>query len=155
MKFLKQINLLDLIVFFFIVLFVYAATSKLREYDLFKAEIGKSPLIMSHAEWIAWLVPGIEIIISFAFIIPRLLLPALYASFFLMFTFTAYIAFILTFSPYIPCSCGGILSRMGWPEHLIFNIAFTLLAVVGVILYNRRQKYAVTVSSPIASRPDA
>ena len=140
LKFLKQIGVLDVIIFLFILLFVYAATSKLIDYELFKAQIGNSPLIMQHAKWMAWAVPASEIIISAAFIVPRLLLPALYASFFLMFTFTAYIAFILTFSPYLPCSCGGILSSMGWSEHLIFNIGFTLLAVVGIILYNRKQK---------------
>jgi uncharacterized membrane protein YphA (DoxX/SURF4 family) len=146
-KFLKRFNFLDIIIFLFVTLFVYAATSKLMEYDLFKAQIGKSPLIMNHSEWIAWMVPTVEIAISLAFIIPRLLLPALYSSFFLMFMFTAYIAFILTFSPYVPCSCGGILSSMGWTEHLIFNIGFTLLAVVGIVLYNRQHKQDhVTVS---------
>jgi uncharacterized membrane protein YphA (DoxX/SURF4 family) len=140
MKFLKRFNFLDVIIFLFISLFIYAAASKILEYDMFKATIGKSPLIMNHAHWLAWMVPAVEIIVSLAFIVPRLVLPALYASFFLMFTFTAYIAFILTFSPYVPCSCGGILSQMGWTEHLIFNTGFTLLAVVGIMLHNRLQR---------------
>jgi uncharacterized membrane protein YphA (DoxX/SURF4 family) len=140
LKFFKRFNYLDIIIFLFVALFIYAATSKILEYDVFKAQIGKSPLIMSHAEWIAWMVPAVEILISLAFASPRLILPALYSSFFLMFTFTAYIAFIITFSPYVPCSCGGILSSMGWTEHLIFNIGFTLLAAVGIVLYNRQHK---------------
>jgi uncharacterized membrane protein YphA (DoxX/SURF4 family) len=136
---MKKLNWLDVVVFLFIVLFVYAATSKVLEFDLFKAQIGKSPLIMYYVDLIAWMIPILELVISVFLIVPRLQLIGLFASFSLMFMFSAYIAFILTFSPYVPCSCGGILNAMGWTEHLIFNIAFTLLAVVGIILYNRQK----------------
>lgn len=136
---MKKITLLDIIVFLFVVLFIYAAASKLMEFSLFKAQIGKSPLIMYYTDWIAWMVPSVEIVISLALLIPRFQLMGLFASFSLMFIFTAYIVFILYFSPYVPCSCGGILSSMGWIEHLIFNVGFTLLAVLGVVLYNRQE----------------
>lgn len=137
---MKKINFLDIIFVLFAILFVYAAASKLFDYQEFKGQLGKSPLILKQANWLAWAVPGAEIIISISLFIPRLQLVALYASFFLMFLFTGYISFILTFSPYVPCSCGGVLNSMGWTEHLIFNIAFTLLAVVGIVLYNRERK---------------
>lgn len=132
----KQI-LLDTIIFLFMVLFLYAATTKLLEYDLFKAQIGKSPLISKYAPVAAWMVPGVEYIIALLLFIPKFRLTGLYASFSLMLAFTAYIAFILTFSPYVPCSCGGILSDMGWTAHLVFNIGFTALAVVGIFLQLR------------------
>jgi uncharacterized membrane protein YphA (DoxX/SURF4 family) len=134
---MNKINFLDIIIFLFMVLFIYAATTKLLEYDLFRAQIGKSPLITRYDHILAWLVPGVEYIVALMLFIPRFRLAGLYASFSLMFAFTAYITFILTFSPYVPCSCGGILSSMGWTEHLIFNIGFTLLAVVGIILHVR------------------
>lgn len=140
---MKKINFLDIILFLFIVLFVYAATSKVLEFDLFKAQIGKSPLIMYYSDIIAWMVPTVEIVISLMLLIPRLQLIGLFASFSLMFMFTGYIFFILTFSPYVPCSCGGILSSMGWTEHLIFNIGFTLLALVGIVLHNRSMKQQI------------
>ncbi|MBT1701501.1 hypothetical protein KK083_31705 [Fulvivirgaceae bacterium PWU4] len=125
---------LDIIVFLFMVLFIYAAATKLFEYKEFEAQIGKSPLITKYAGTLAWLVPGIELITAAMLFVPHFRLVGLYASFSLMFGFTAYIIFILTFSPYVPCSCGGILSAMGWTAHLVFNIAFMLLAVIGVIL---------------------
>ncbi|MGC1244316.1 MAG: MauE/DoxX family redox-associated membrane protein [Chryseosolibacter sp.] len=62
-----------------------------------------------------------------------------------MFAFTGYIAFILTFSPYVPCSCGGILSSMGWTEHLIFNVVFTALAVAGIFLHLRSQQRQISI----------
>lgn len=137
---MKKINFLDVITFLFVVLFLYAAFGKLFEYDLFKAQIGKSPLITGFADTVAWMVPAVEIVVAIALIIPRLQQYGLIASFVLMFMFTSYIAFILTVSPYVPCSCGGILNDMGWTEHLIFNIGFTILAVVGIIVHNKQEK---------------
>jgi uncharacterized membrane protein YphA (DoxX/SURF4 family) len=136
----EKINFLDVIVFLFMLLFIYAATTKLLEYDLFRAQIGKSPLITKYAGILAWLVPGTEIVVAGMLFVPRLQLAGLYASFSLMFAFTGYIAFILWFSPYVPCSCGGILSSMGWTEHLVFNILFTGLAVAGIHLWKEQNQ---------------
>ena len=136
---ITKTTILDTIVLLLMVLFIYAATIKLLEYDLFKAQIGKSPLITEYAGMLSWIVPSVELIISVMLFIPKFRLFGLYCAFSLMFAFTAYIAFIITFSPYVPCSCGGILSSMGWTEHLIFNIVFTLLAVTGIVLHLKEQ----------------
>jgi uncharacterized membrane protein YphA (DoxX/SURF4 family) len=143
---MKKSIFLDIILVLFAVLFVYAAVSKLISYDEFKAQIGKSPLITHHGWWIAWAVPTLEIAIAATLFIPRLQLIGLYSAFTLMFIFTIYIAFMLVFTPNLPCSCGGILSAMGWKEHLIFNIAFTLLAVVGIHLLTRTVKSGVAIA---------
>jgi uncharacterized membrane protein YphA (DoxX/SURF4 family) len=137
---------LDIIVFLFMVLFLYAAASKLMEYELFKAQIGNSPLITKYAGLFSWLVPVVEILVSIMLIVPRSRLIGLYGSFSLMFAFTAYIVFILAFSPTVPCSCGGVLNSLGWTEHLIFNIAFTLLAIAGIVLQIKLEKKEVTLA---------
>lgn len=131
---MKKVNFLDIIVFLFMFLFLYAAITKLLEYDLFRAQIGKSPLITRYAGVLSWMVPAVELVVVVLLFIPRFQLAGLYASFSLMFAFTAYIGFILLFSPYVPCSCGGILSSMGWTEHLIFNAFFTLLSLAGIAI---------------------
>jgi uncharacterized membrane protein YphA (DoxX/SURF4 family) len=137
---MKKQFILDIIYVLFAVLFVYAAVTKLLAYDEFKVQISKSPLISNHEWWLSWFIPGIEIIIAAMLFVKRLQLLALYAAFSLMFVFTVYIAFMLKFTPNLPCSCGGILSTMGWEEHLIFNIGFTLLAVIGVVIFNTQNK---------------
>jgi hypothetical protein len=136
-----KVNILDIILVLFAVLFVYAAVSKLLTYDEFKVQISKSPLIMRHGWWISWAVPTAEIVISVILFIPRLQMMALYGAFFLMFAFTLYIGFMLVFVPRLPCSCGGILSMMGWKEHFVFNIGFSILAVVGIVLLNRQRRF--------------
>jgi len=118
-------------------LFAYAAISKLLDYETFKFQLGKSPYVNGLAGFIAWALPCIEIAVVLLLLFKKSRLAGLYASFFLMLFFTGYIYAILKFSYYIPCSCGGILSSMSWKEHLIFNIAFTLLALTAILLYRR------------------
>lgn len=130
---------IELICFLLILLFVYAAGSKLMDYQKFRVQVGQSPVLTSIGGWITIAVPLAELAISVMLTFPRLRLPALYASFCLMVMFTTYIVIILTFSPFIPCSCGGILDEMGWTTHLFFNLGFVLLAMTGVLLF-RTQK---------------
>lgn len=60
-----------------------------------------------------------------------------------MVIFTAYIVVILQFSEEIPCACGGVLQSLGWKEHLIFNIVFSLIALTGVLLELDSKRHSV------------
>lgn len=131
---MKKETYINIIASLFITLFLYASVSKLTDYNQFEAQLGKSPLIMNYNTILAWLVPVIEILIAILLIFPRTIGLGLYGSMVLMAIFTLYITFIMTLSPYVPCSCGGILDKMGWGEHLVFNIVFTILAIVGIYL---------------------
>ncbi|MCG8321914.1 MAG: hypothetical protein MI921_20625, partial [Cytophagales bacterium] len=126
---------LEIICFLFILLFTYAAVTKLIDYQKFTVQIGQSPLLTDFAGVLAWAVPGVELLIAGMLAITRLRMVGLYAAFSLMVMFTAYIIAILQFSDSIPCSCGGVLEAMGWTEHLIFNIGFVLLGFTGIVLH--------------------
>ena len=136
-------TIVTIICFAFILLFVYAATSKLADYDKFIVQLRQSPMLTAFAEIIVWLIPMIEIIISILLLFPASALLGLYGSFSLMVTFTFYIITIQNFSEYVPCSCGGILEYLNWNEHLYFNIGFIILAIAGILLetVKARQKY--------------
>src|ERR1022692_1227100 len=122
-----------------IFLFIYAAISKLLDYQKFRVQLGQSPLLTSFAGYVAWVIPSIEIIVAVMLAVQRLRLTAFYLSFSLMTMFTAYIIAITKFSDYIPCSCGGILQNMTWNEHLMFNICFVLLSGAAVLWECDRQ----------------
>ncbi len=125
----------------FILLFLYAAVSKLLDFETFTVQLAQSPLLSAYAGVISWAVPGIEILIACLLIFERFRILALYASFTLMVMFTAYIFIILNFSDFIPCSCGGVLEKLSWTQHLIFNLFFIILAGVAVFFAGRyRQK---------------
>lgn len=126
--------IVEIISCLFIMLFVYAAVSKLIDYTKFRVEIGKSPLLTSFAPWAAIGVPLVEIVVAVMLAFKQWRLVAMYAAFTLMTLFTSYIIAILQFSEFIPCTCGGVLQNMNWNQHLIFNLFFILLASAGVLL---------------------
>lgn len=134
---------IEIISCLFIVLFVYAAFTKLMDYQKFTVQIGQSPLLMAFSGWIAWMVPTVEILIALMLSFSKFRLVGMYAAFTLMTMFTVYIVMILNFADHVPCSCGGILEKLGWTEHLIFNISFVLLALVGIVLLVKKDESEV------------
>lgn len=111
-----------------ILLFVYSALSKVLEFQNFQAQLGQSPLLSAYTGFISYTVLIVELTIAILLAYPKTRFIGLISSFFLMLMFTSYIIVILNYSSFVPCSCGGILEKLGWKEHLIFNIVFTILA---------------------------
>jgi hypothetical protein len=126
--------ILDTICLLYVLLFVYAAVSKLIDFENFRVQLGQSPLLSVFASWISWLVPTIELAIVLLLIIPKFRGAGLLAAFSLMTMFTAYIFIVLHYSSFVPCSCGGILEKMSWNAHLVFNIIFMLLAGLAIAI---------------------
>ncbi len=129
----------SIVSYLFVLLFVYAATSKIMDFDTFKVQLAQSPLLSAYAGLIAWLVPAIELMVTGFLLIPRLNRLGLFSSYLLMVMFTAYIYIILNFSDFIPCSCGGVLEKLSWTQHLIFNLVFILLAIVAILFARDNQ----------------
>jgi len=123
----------DIICYAFVLLFLYAAVSKLLDYQQFELQIAKSPVVTDFAGILAWLVPVVEILVSILLLVPRTVSFGLFGALALMSLFTAYIIAILNFSENIPCSCGGVLEHMSWQQHLVFNLGFVLLAIMGIL----------------------
>lgn len=118
----------------FIFLFVYTALSKLFMYKIFTQTLQETPLIGSMAAYLAITLPIVELIISLLLFIPRTRKWGLYCTFSLMLIFTLYIGYMIAFTPNRPCTCGGVLEKLTWTQHLLFNIIFTLLALAGILL---------------------
>jgi len=116
----------------FILLFIYASISKLMDFENFQVQVGQSPLISAFASWIAWLVLILELTIALLLYIPKFKIWGLLGAFSLMTFFTIYIFIVLNYSSFVPCSCGGILEKMSWKVHLVFNFVFILLAALAV-----------------------
>jgi hypothetical protein len=139
--------IIEFITMLYILLFVYAATSKLLDFDTFQVQLGQSPLLSAFAGWVAFGVPFLEFFIVLLLVFPKWRLIGLYAAFSLMVLFSAYIVVILNFSSFVPCSCGGILEEMSWKQHLVFNIVFVVLAIVGIYMmtaFNSKSSFIKT-----------
>ncbi|MBS0027215.1 DoxX family protein [Chitinophaga sp. 22321] len=138
---MKKINpqIPVIIGYFFVLLFCYAAVSKLLDFENFQLQLAQSPLLSAYAGFISYAVISIEFIISLLLCFPQTRVVGLYASLSLMSGFTIYIYLILNYSDFIPCSCGGILEKLGWTEHLIFNTICVILVVAGIIIFEKRK----------------
>lgn len=128
---------IEIITAIFILLFVYTAVSKLLSYRLFVISLQKSPVIGFASGLLGWAIPLIEILISVFLFLPQLRIFGLVASFCLMLLFTIYIAYMVIASSHLPCSCGGVISRLSWSQHLWLNVFLTVLAASAVYLQKK------------------
>ena len=128
----------SIVAYFIALLFVYAAMSKLLDFENFQVQVAQSPLLSAYAGFISFAVIIAELTLAFYLCLPDFQKLALYCSLGLMSAFTIYIFLILNYSDFVPCSCGGILEKLGWTEHLIFNIVVVLL-IATAILYKEKK----------------
>lgn len=120
--------------YIYILVFTYAAASKLFDFQNFQIQLSQSPLISAFVVYVSWSVPLLELLFSLLLIIPRTRTIGLYACYFFMVMFTAYIFIILNYSSFVPCSCGGILEKLNWTQHLVFNLVLVFLALIALYL---------------------
>jgi hypothetical protein len=125
--------------YLYILLFIYAAISKLIDFENFRIQLAQSPLLSAWAGLIAPAVIATEMLLSLLLSFRATRLLALYGSLCMMIAFTMYIYIIITYSDYVPCSCGGIIEELGWTEHMIFNIAFALMALAAIVLAEKEK----------------
>lgn len=140
--------ILEIICLLYVILFVYAALSKLLDFENFRVQLGQSPLLSAFAGSIAWIVPILELLIALLLVFKKYRLSGLFAAFSLMVMFTTYIYIILNYSSFVPCSCGGILEKMGWTEHLFFNFVFIMLAAAGILILRDGMPKVSLISKP-------
>ena len=137
---MKKNTIVEIISALLVFLFVYAAFSKLFDFDRFKYQISQSPFITHISRMVVWTIPIGELLISVALVVRRTRIAGMYAAFFLMLLFTGYIFIMLRYSPYLPCSCGGVLSGMSWKQHFVFNLVFTGLSLSGIAIQNTNSR---------------
>lgn len=144
--------IIELICFLFVLLFVYTAISKLLDFENFQVQLGQSPLLSAFASWVSYLVPVVELLVVVLLVVNRWRFAGLLASLMLMVMFSSYIFIVLHYTSFVPCSCGGILEKMSWNQHLVFNLFFVFLALIALLIYAslNQAKNAVIKGSSIA-----
>ena len=133
MKHLKKIIPFAVSIFF-VILFCYAAISKVLDFENFQLQISASPLLNGFSQFLPYTIIIVEVLIAGLLCYRKTRNIGLLGSFVLMLLFTGYIVLILSTSNNLPCSCGGILEKMSWHQHLYFNIGCVILSVIGLSL---------------------
>ncbi|HEV7329411.1 MAG TPA: MauE/DoxX family redox-associated membrane protein [Flavisolibacter sp.] len=113
-------------------LFTYMGISKLTDLEGFRESLMRVPFIGMGAGVLALATPLAELVIVLLLLFPATRLKGLYASAGMLLLFTLYLAGMLLFAPGLPCSCGGVISGMGWWEHVGMNVGMVGLTVMGI-----------------------
>ncbi len=141
MKYLKKIIPFAVSIFF-VILFCYAAISKVLDFENFQVQISASPLLNGSLQFLPYTIIIAEVLIAGLLCYRKTRNIGLLGSFVLMLLFTGYIVLILITSNNLPCSCGGILEKMSWHQHLYFNIGCVILSVIALGLNLRYSRPA-------------
>lgn len=140
-RLLSEQFLLELIGSLFLLLFLYTGISKLKEQEELQILLSKFPLLGNYAILLSWILPIIEIATSLLLFFYPARRYGLIMSLLLMIIFTVYILYILLFASHLPCSCGGVLEQLNWPQHLLFNGFFLVLSILALRLLNKKKSF--------------
>lgn len=115
-----------------ILLFCYAAISKLTDFDNFQVQISASPFLNGFSQFLPYTIIIVELLIAGLLCYRKTRTMGLIGSLVLMIVFTGYIALLITTSKNLPCSCGGLLEKMSWSQHLYFNMGCVVLTIIAL-----------------------
>ena len=117
--------ILQIICFLLILMWVYAASSKLMDFGLFRAQMNLQILPPYLKTLLVYLLPPFEILIAVLLLFEASLRLALKLSFLMLFAFTIYIGMAISNSfGKIPCSCGGVFQSHGGGVPICCSISY-------------------------------
>lgn len=131
---------IETISFLLILLFTYTALSKLSNYSFFKSQLSLYPVLNHFTGFISLALPVTELAIVILLPVPATRLYGLYASILLLILFTLYLVIMLLSQSNLPCSCGGVIEKLSWSEHIVFNAVFIVFALVAVRLEGQKKR---------------
>ncbi|WP_293298618.1 MauE/DoxX family redox-associated membrane protein [Pedobacter sp. UBA4863] len=120
-----------------VLMWSYASITKLTEYQRFVAQMQLVPLVWLQeiAPILAWLLPLVELGIVVLLWKENTRILGCYFSFFLLLAFELYIVILLASGLELPCTCGGIISKLSWKAHLFFNAVYIALSFIPIYLF--------------------
>ncbi|WP_225586955.1 MauE/DoxX family redox-associated membrane protein [Algoriphagus sp. Y33] len=113
--------------------FTYTAVSKVYDWSGTQMAMYNQVFPIGMAEILLYVLPVVELGVAVLLLVPGWRKTGLLLSMVLLSLFTGYVALVwLGFTERVPCSCGGVLSSLGWGEHLVFNLVCLGVAVWGL-----------------------
>ncbi len=125
-------TLVEVIAWLLAALFTYTAVSKVYDWSGTRIAMYNQVFPVWMAEVLLYLLPLVEMVVAILLLVPNWRKTGILMSVILLSLFTGYVAIVwLEFTERVPCSCGGVLKNLGWGEHLIFNLVFLAIAIIG------------------------
>jgi len=117
-----------------VLLFAYTAFYKFMEHERFLQTLTAVFIFGGYTTLLSWFVPVLELVIVALILYPRTFRIGMWCFVSAMVMFTLYILAMLIWMDKLPCSCGGVIEKLSWPQHLIFNLAFIGLGLLALRL---------------------
>lgn len=131
----KKLIVIEVICGLLIILFLYASITKLLNPVALRHDMLNQPFPKWFSRQLIWTIPSLEIMLVVLLIFEATRKWGLWGTFGLMLLFTVYAgAILLHLFPYVPCGCGGVIRFLTWPQHLVFNLFFTGITAVAIVL---------------------
>ncbi len=139
---MKGNSIFNVIKYLLAILFIYAGIYKIFDVKNFASQMYQYPLLPAFLiPTISIALPIFEIILGALLIFTRKVMSLLlWSALGLMLFFTAYLTMLYAMYAKPPCACGGILSAMTYPQHITFNVIFTIIAASGIYLYEKQNR---------------
>lgn len=139
---MKRSDIADLIAFLLILMFSYAAASKLIDLRSFRIQMLIQPVPRWSVDYLIYLIPSSEVVTIVFLLYKNTKTLGLYLATILMVLFTIYVGLAMTGAfGGIPCSCGGVIGKLSWPQHFIFNLIFLSLSIYGIITDYKERRF--------------
>ena len=121
------------------IMFAYAGIFKIVDTQLFASQMSESPLIpQSIISILSVGLPVFEILLAFLLTFDKYNSVSLILSFITMLFFSVYLIMLVSLYEKVPCACGGILGKLGYTEHIIFNLFFLTISGIALYLYDSK-----------------
>ncbi|SRR5258708_1803005 len=113
--------------------FAYVASATIIDFNRFRAWIGDAAYLRDYPNWISFLMPLIEVLISFFLAIPSLRRIGLYIAFFSVISYISYVLIIHNFyagrvRPYV-----GIIPKISWYHRILINLLLLGIISIGLV----------------------
>lgn len=139
---MKRSDLPDLLSALLILMFTYAAVSKLLAFSSFRIQMLIQPVPRWTVTPLIYLLPSAELLISISLLFKPTRQIGLYSAAILMLLFTIYVGLaMIGFYGKTPCTCGGILNHLTWPQHFAFNLIFLSVSIYGIIIDHQERRF--------------
>ncbi|WP_423737296.1 MauE/DoxX family redox-associated membrane protein [Chitinophaga caseinilytica] len=142
----KLAVIIEIAVAILLVVFFYTGIAKLIDRLSFEVNLQQHSIFSGHAHLVSYAAPCLELAIATSLIFSKTRQAGLAASTLLMAFFTGYVIHLMLTLPHLPCSCGGAVGWLTWPQHIAFNVFLTGVAGTAFVLnrkLNRHRKILI------------
>jgi len=149
--FMKKDFIVEIASSLLILLFTYAGLSKILQHDTFVFQMRLSHVLVMKAlaGFLSVFIPIVELGIVVLLLLPKTRRKGLLSSLILLVAFSLYISIMLLSGMKLPCTCGGIISKLSWKGHLAFNLFFILISLFALLRSKKVSRSSDTSSTGI------